>query len=217
MPEQMLWGVDSASRVGNDLYQCVVRNFGKPAYWGRYLATVPNAADGLTRAEASFLHRNGVKILPIYSKFTQAVGYGQGRIAARNSMYYAQLLGIPKGTMLFANIEKRFQVDEAWIRGWVDAVDQGGYRPGIYCDPSQPAFSRAYCLAQEKSEKVRTRTVLWSQEPTPGPSSPRQAPAYSPVRPPCPAQVWAWQYGENARECPVDTNLMNRRLFQWLW
>ncbi len=217
MPDQHLWGVDSAARVGERLYHCVVRAFGKPAYWGRYLVTVPNAADGLTREEAAFLHRNNVRILPIYSRFRQAVGYDNGRIIARNSMYHAGRLGIPKGKILFANIEKRFPVDEAWIRGWVDAIYQGGYRPGIYCDPTQTAFTRAYCLAQEKSERVKTQTVLWSQEPTPGTTSRSQAPAYAPERPTCPAHVWAWQYGENAPECPIDTNLMDRRLFAYLW
>jgi hypothetical protein len=60
-----VWGVDSASPVNNQLYQCVLTNLGKPRFWGRYLSTVPRAADGLTQEEISFLHRQNIKDIGI--------------------------------------------------------------------------------------------------------------------------------------------------------
>ncbi|RBW69161.1 glycoside hydrolase domain-containing protein [Bacillus taeanensis] len=212
-----LWGVDSAAAVTDDLYNCVVKNYGKPSYWGRYLTTVENVSDGLTKEEIRLLHNRGVKVLPIYNVFKEAVGYEKGKIAALNTLFHARRLGFPKDVYLFANVEKFFNVDEGWIRGWVDGIYPSGYRPGIYSDPSQESFNRAYCLAVSNSDKVGKQVVLWSQEPTPGVSKASKAPDYKPMSPPCTVNVWAWQYGENAPECPIDTNLMDQRLYNKLY
>jgi hypothetical protein len=216
MPKE-LWGVDSAARVSESLYNCVLRNFGKPRYWGRYLSTVSNVTDGLTEEEIGFLHENSVKIVPIYSDFTNATGYRNGRVTAANAIFHAQRLHFPKGKIIFADTDKDFNIDEAWIRGWVDAVYPSGYRPGIYADPSTTKFNEAYCTAASNSKEVSNQLVIWSQETTPGTTTKEDAPLYKPIVPPCLANVWGWQYGENAEECPIDTNLIEPRLFEQLW
>jgi hypothetical protein len=216
MPRE-IWGVDSASKVTNDLYSCVVNNFGKPAYWGRYLTTIQDVSDELTNEEVGFLHKKNVKILLIYNNFTNAVGNRNGRVAALNATHRARRLGVPDGTFIFANIEKFFDVDEAWIQGWVNSLYTSGYRPGIYADPSKANFNKAYCSAVSNEAKVGEQAVIWSQEPTPGATTKTKAPKYKPLSPPCIAHVWAWQYGENAKACPIDTNLMEPKLFQAIW
>lgn len=216
MPRE-IWGVDSAARVTDDLYNCVINNFGKPLYWGRYLSPVQNVADGLTEGEIGFIRQKGVRILPIYNDFNRATGYRNGRVAASNAIFHAQRLGFPKGNFLFANTEKDFIIDEAWIRGWVDAMYPSGYKPGIYAAPSLTSFNEAYCTAASNNEEVSKQLVIWSQEPTPGPTTKDDAPAYQPIAPPCLANVWGWQYGENAEECPIDTNLIEPRLYENLW
>ncbi|MFD2680335.1 glycoside hydrolase domain-containing protein [Bacillus seohaeanensis] len=216
MPKE-IWGVDSAAKVTDKLYSCVVDNFGKPKYWGRYLSTVQNASDGLTNEEVGFLHEKNVKILLIYNNFSAAVGNRNGRVAALNATHHARRLGVPDGTFIFANIEKFFDVDEAWIRGWVNALYTSGYRPGIYADPSKANFNKAYCTAVSNEAKIGEQVVIWSQEPTPGATTKAKAPTYKPISPPCIAHVWAWQYGENAKTCPIDTNLMEPKLFQAIW
>lgn len=212
-----IWGVDSAARVTDSLYQCVVEKYGIPKYWGRYLSTVPNVSDGLDSQEINFLRQKGIKILPIYNDYTSAVGYEKGKVAARNAIFHAKRLKIPKGVFLFGNTEKFFEIDEAWIRGWVDTMYTSNYRPGIYGDPSTVVFNEAYCTAASNNERVSEQLVIWSQEPTPGVSKKKNAPTYKPMVPPCIANVWAWQYGENAPDCPIDTNLMDRRLYENLW
>jgi Domain of unknown function (DUF1906) len=212
-----LWGVDSAAGVTEDLYNCVVRNLGKPQFWGRYLTTVENVSDGLTENEVRFLRRNGVRIIPIYNDFSSASGYRNGRVAAANAIFHARRLGYPEGNFVFVNTERSFEIDEAWIRGWVDAMRPSGFRPGIYADPSNITFNRAYCTAASNNEQVDKQLVIWSQEPTPGTTKKEDAPAYKPVVPPCIANVWAWQYGENAEECAVDTNLMEPKLYEAIW
>ncbi|WP_243387849.1 glycoside hydrolase domain-containing protein [Bacillus kexueae] len=212
-----IWGVDSAQKVTTTLFDCVVNQYGFPNYWGRYLSTVANVSDGLSDKEIQFLKEKGVKILPIYNENKDAFGYEKGKVSARNAIFHARRLKVPKGVFLFANTEKFFSIDEAWIRGWVDTLYSSPYRPGIYADPSTDTFNNAYCLASKQNEKVADQLVIWSQEPTPGPTSKGNAPSFNPRKPPCKANVWGWQYGENASKCPIDTNLIDRRLLEALW
>ena len=212
-----LWGVDSSNKVNEELYNCVITNFGKPKYWGRYLTTIPNVNDGLTAAEILFLHKKGVRVMPIYNDFKEAVGYRQGQVVARNAIFNAQRLGFPKNKFIFANVEKFFKVDEAWIRGFVDSMYPSGYRPGIYNDPTAGAFADEFCKAAQKSERVRIQTILWSAQPELGISKEKDAPKFNPTAPKCEANVWAWQYGRDSKECVIDTNLIDQRLYDNLW
>lgn len=214
---QTSWGVDSAAAVNNQVYDCVVTNYGKPEFWGRYLTTVPQAAEGLTPAEIAFLHQKGVKVMPIYSAFREATVYRNGQIAARNAIFNLQRLGFPKDTFVFANVEHFFLVDDGWIRGWVDTLYTSGYRPGFYHDPIKGDFRIAYCNAVKKDRKVAIQSVLWSAEPEPGITKKTDAPNYNPASPPCEANVWAWQYGRDSKVCPIDTNLIDNRLLNNLW
>ncbi|GAA0498293.1 DUF1906 domain-containing protein [Salinibacillus aidingensis] len=212
-----LWGVDSSTNVTEDLYRCVLNNYGKPDYWGRYLTTVPNASEGLTQEEIELLLNSGTKVMPIYNKFREARGNRQGRVIAQNAAFHARRLGVPKGTVLFANVERFFEVDEAWIRGYVDAMRPTGYRPGFYHDPETGNFSNAFCSAKTSNSEVSNQSVLWSAEPEAGATGRTEAPAFNPAKPPCDANVWAWQYGRDASACPIDTNLIDERVFQMLW
>ncbi|MFC0524260.1 glycoside hydrolase domain-containing protein [Pontibacillus salicampi] len=211
------WGVDSAQEVTKELYQCVLTNFGKPAYWGRYLTTVPDASEGLTAGEIKLLQDSGTKVMPIYNNFKEATGYRKGRVIAQNAAFHAKRLNFPKEKVLFANVERFFKVDEAWIRGYVDAMYNTDYKPGFYHDPVQGPFADAYCKAVSKDSKVANQSVLWSAEPEPGVTRAKKAPKFQPVKPSCKANVWGWQYGRSAKTCPIDTNLINDRLFELLW
>ncbi|WP_102028869.1 glycoside hydrolase domain-containing protein [Salirhabdus sp. Marseille-P4669] len=212
-----IWGVDSSTNVTTELYNCVLNNFGKPEFWGRYLTTVPNASEGLTQEEMELLHNSGTRILPIYNKFTESRGYRAGRVIAQNAAFHAKRLGFPKGTVLYANVERFFSVDEAWIRGYVDAMFTTDYKPGFYHDPVEGNFSKAYCDAVANNEKVSQQSVLWSAEPEPGVTRRREAPTFNPRKVPCNANVWGWQYGRDAESCPIDTNLVDERMFNMMW
>lgn len=212
-----VWGVDSSQEVTEKFYNCVLKNYGKPNFWGRYLTTVPNASEGLTSEEILFLHNSGTKILPIYNKFQEALGYRNGKVTAQNAVFHARRLGIPKGKLLFANVEKFFKVDEAWIRGYVDAIYPTGYKPGFYHDPETGEFTKSYCKAVGKSERVANQVVLWSAKPEAGATKAREAPKFHPNMPSCKANVWAWQYGRDAKACPIDTNLVDQRVYDMLW
>lgn len=212
-----VWGVDSANPVNQELYECVKKQFGMPKYWGRYLTEKQNISIGLTKDEIRFIRSKGIKILPIYNVFTEAIGYEQARIAARNAVFHARRLGIQKNIILIANVEHDFQIDAAWIRGWVETLISSGYRSGIYHDPIKGQFSQAYCQAVQENTEVAVQTILWSGEPEIGTTSERKAPRYNPTSPGCKANVWLWQYGRDAQSCSIDTNLADERILNYLY
>ncbi|RKL67458.1 hypothetical protein CR203_08865 [Salipaludibacillus neizhouensis] len=216
MRRSLFWGVDSAAIADQTLLNCVVTNFGQPDFWGRYLTTVPNVNEGLSKEEITFMRNKGIKLLPIYNNFQEAIGYSTGRVAARNAIFNAQRLGINNDTFIFANVENFFNIDADWLMGWADAFDESSFRPGYYNDPVEGDFNEAFCQAQEQNENVRNQTVLWSAEPEPGVTRKRDIPAYNPESPTCGGNVWAWQYGRDAEICPIDTVLMEAQLFNSL-
>lgn len=212
-----IWGVDSANPVDQELYDCVKKQFGLPKYWGRYLTEIKNVSSGLTKNEIRFIRSKDIKILPIYNVFSEAFGYEKGQLAARNAVFHARRLGIPTNIVLIANVEQFFQVDSAWIRGWVETLYPTGYRSGFYHDPIKGQFSQAYCQAVQENNEVAVQAILWSAEPEIGTTSERKAPKYNPAAPSCKANVWLWQYGRDAKKCPIYTNLADERILNYLY
>lgn len=159
-----IWGVDSAATVDKELYECVLNQFGKPLFWGRYLVTVPNAANGLTRDEISLLRNSGTKIMPIYSNFTHATGERQGRTVAKNMIYHAKRLGFPKGKILFAYIERNFAVDAAWINGYINTMYTNDYKAGIYFDPIKKFSNKDTVRQFQKIVILETKSFYGAQD-----------------------------------------------------
>lgn len=95
---------------------------GKPVVFGRYLETKEGVSIGVTKEEAAFLQKQGIKVIPIFNHFTDATSYERGVAEAKEAISYAKKLGIPKGVAIFADIEPKYPVDEAFIRGWVDTM-----------------------------------------------------------------------------------------------
>ena len=212
-----VWGVDSAYTVNQELYDCVRKRFGLPKFWGRYLTHIPKVSNGLTKQEITFIRSKGIKVLPIYNVIREAVGYDEAQIAVRNAVYHARRLDLPQGTVLFANVENFFNVDSAWIRGWVETLLLTGYQSGFYHDPVEGDFTQAYCQAVQENNEIALQAILWSAEPEPGVTSERKAPKYNPATPNCNANVWVWQYGRDAMKCQIDTNLADERVLNYLY
>ncbi|WP_233143948.1 glycoside hydrolase domain-containing protein [Lottiidibacillus patelloidae] len=212
-----LWGVDSAVKVDEKLYNCVTSKYGKPKFWGRYLTRKEGVNDGLSKEELLFLHIRGIRIIPIYNDFSSAVGYRSGQVAARNAIFHASRLKFPKDTVVFANIENFFEVNDSWISAWVDVFFESGYLPGFYHDPLKGDFNKAYCAAVKNNARVKKYSILWSAEPREEASNEIDAPLFQPKKPSCVANVLGWQYGREAQGCPIETNLILFKLYQLLW
>ena len=213
----IVWGIDTASKIDQAFLQCVKDNYGEPAVVGRYLETKEDISMGLTTEEAALLHEQGAKILPIFNHFTDATGYENGAAEAKEAISYAQKIGIPDGVALFADIEPKYPVDEAFIRGWVETLLESPYKPGIYgVLTPESKLSAAYQTAVSKNKQVQDQTILWSSNPDPGVTPKDQAPAYDPGAPEN-VNVSIWQYGIDGKTCNIDTNLIQSPVLELLW
>lgn len=212
-----VWGVDSSIPVNQELYESVKNKFGLPKYWGRYLTERPNVSSGLTKDEISFIRSKGIKILPIYNVNTQAVGYEEAKVAARNALFHARRLEFPKDIILFANLENSLNVDSEWIKGWVETFLPSGYRSGFYYSPVKGDFPQAYRQAVQQNNEVAIQGILWSAEPETGATSERKAPKFNPATLNCKANVWLWQYGRDLKKYQIDTNLADERILNYLY
>jgi hypothetical protein len=216
-PPQILWGVDTASPVDQAFLQCVVDNYGNPAVFGRYLETKEGVSAGLTPEEVELLHKQGIKIIPIYNHFTNATTYENGAQEAQAVIAYAQQIGIPEGKAIFADIEPTYPVDEAFIRGWVDTLLGSPYKPGIYgIFTNESALTAAYQAAFAANQNVQSQTFIWSSNPDPGVTPQANAPEFQPGAPEN-VPVSIWQYGINGETCNIDTNLIQSNILDFLW
>ena len=50
-----------------------------------------------------------------------------------------------------------------------------------------------------------------------GVDSAAKAPTFRPNVPNCRANVWIWQYGRDAELSPIDTNVANRKVSEYLY
>jgi hypothetical protein len=216
-PQQLLWGVDTASPLDQAFLQCVVDNYGKPTVFGRYLETKEGVSAGLTPEEVELLHQQGIKIIPIYNHFSNATTYEGGVQEAQAAIAYAQQIGIPEGKAIFADIEPTYPVDEAFIRGWVDTLLGSPYKPGIYgVFTNDSALTAAYQAAISSNQNVQSQTIIWSSNPDPGVTHQANAPEFQPGAPDN-VPVSIWQYGIDGETCNIDTNLVQSNILELLW
>ncbi|HET7578964.1 MAG TPA: glycoside hydrolase domain-containing protein [Bacillales bacterium] len=211
---KILWGVDTASKVTDSLYQCITDHYGKPLIWGRYMESKENISKGLTKKEASFIHKKGGHILLIYNHFTDATGYNNGVSEGKMAISFANDLGVPKGTALFADIEPTYPVDADFIRGWVKTLSPSSYMAGIYGDFSKNSgLRKAYHSA---ANKLNSQPILWSDQPRPGITGKQKAPDFHPAAPKSSKNL-VWQYGIGAKKCNIDTDLARSNIQSYLW
>lgn len=212
-----LWGIDSASETTEDFYACVRDNFGDPKVVARYLGTNEGVSHGLTSEQVDLIHSNEADILLIYNGFTDATGFENGVNEAKKAVELAQELGAPDGVAIFADIERNYPVDAAFIEGWYDEVSKSAYEPAIYgIFDSGEALTNAFNKAAENKGEIKENTYLWSASPNIGITTEEEAPEYN-VDAPEGSLAYGWQYGINDETCNIDTNLFNSNLTDVLW
>ncbi|MBS4173119.1 glycoside hydrolase domain-containing protein [Bacillus sp. FJAT-49736] len=214
---KVLWGVDSANKVTEKLYQCVNKNFGKPDIWGRYTKTIKGVSTGLTADEIHFLHDKNVRILLIYNHFNNATTKKAGEQEAKAAIQFAKDIKAPNGTAIFADIEPKYPVDSAFIEGWYEIIHKSDYHPGIYgvFDPDQNVYS-AFNKAAKNNKSIKENTILWSAAPQKGVSKKTDAPKFNPSGPKD-ALKYGYQYGIDAKTCNIDTDVFKGEILKYLW
>jgi len=216
-PDDIMWGVDSASLTTKELYACVKEQFGTPKVWGRYLGNIEDVSIGLTTDEVKYLHSKKVKILIIYNHITEAKGYEDGKSHAEKAISMAKKLKVPKGKAIFADIEPSFPVDAKFIEGWFDEMSKSSYTPAIYgVFAKEQALSSAYNKAADSQKDLKKKLILWTAHPQKGITSEKKAPKYDPEAPKQ-SNILAWQYGIDAKSCNIDTNLFKGKIIEYVW
>lgn len=215
--KSIYWGVDSASYTTNQLLSCVKKDFGTPEIWGRYLGTKEDVSKGITKEEAALLHSNKMKILLINNQFVSATGYQNGVKQAQVGVKLAKGLDVPKGVAIFADIEPTYEVDAEFIKGYYDEMKKLGYITGIYgVFDNEQDLSKAYKQAAKENQTLGIETILWSAFPQRGITTKTKAPEFS-AGGPSDSRLLGWQYGLDASECNIDTNLFKGELIKYLW
>lgn len=215
--QDLQWGVDSASPATDTLHQCITEHYGTPHIWGRYLGDLEDVSTGLTIDEASFLHARDVKILLIYNLFTDATGYENGKDAAEQAASLAQALHVPQGKAIFANIEPSYPVDDKFLAGWSEGLQNASFTPAIYGSflPGHE-LEKAYKRLTKKNEYFRDKIILWTTYPQFGTTLKSEAPKFQPAAPE-EALIVGWQYGIDAKNCKIDTNLFTKDMLDHAW
>jgi hypothetical protein len=231
-PARLLWGVDSCKPFTRDptgvhgLYGQVIRYYGYPDFWGRYLTNTYNCP-GISPAEVAAAAHIHMGILPIYNNYDCSAvhGYATGLQYATEASAAATNLGIPQGSVLAVDIEPpgpycpgAASVDAGFIEGWFDGITATGFAPMYYGNGTAGSeFGNAWCGAVAARPEVALASYLWSFEPSLwGRFTRASAPGYSPQQPGCTANLAAWQYVLSSGSRPdVDSDEAISKLPLW--
>ncbi|SHG92872.1 glycoside hydrolase domain-containing protein [Ornithinibacillus halophilus] len=211
---EIVWGVDSASYTSEELFACVIDNFGEPEVWGRYLGDREGVSAGLDSAEVDYLHENDIQILVIYNHVNDARGYDHGVEHGEQAIQFAEDLGVPEGVALFVDIEPDYPVDAEFMDGWYDALSDSNYEPGVYGVFTEDSELFQSYTAME--DEVQENMVVWTAYPQAEITTKENAPEFNPQGPES-AMVYGWQYAIDAETCNIDTNLFRGEMSDFLW
>ena len=217
----MWWGVDSSGPITASALANVrgwYRGRPHPQFWGRYL----RGGYAVSRAELAFARSHHIVVYLIVDdrNCSQCGGSDscgndrtatQARSDAVAAARAARRLGIPRGVVLFKDIEQvsscRGEPTAAYLLAWYHSLSRTRYRTGFYGNAFRQYwdFPVAYCAAVARSRQFAGDVVLDMNEPEPqlgappGRIGPGTAPAFHPDVPACapPGATVIWQYGES--------------------
>lgn len=212
----LVWGIDTASKITDSFYKCVVTHYGKPKVAARYMEGKQGYYSSISKNEVKLLHHKGIKVLPIYNKLNDATSLNHGKQIAQQAIRKANTLGIPKGTFITADIEPSYPVDSQFIIGWTKSIIKGGYKPGIYGN-YQTNLKNAYRSASNQSSTVHNHLLIWSNTPKLGITGKHNAPNQFKASSPNKDQTFVWQYGLNGKQCNIDSDLIKSQILNNLW
>lgn len=160
-----LFGVDSAQPVTRETF-AQVRHWAsvRIGFWGRYLGTGGGAAVPLSATEAQVLHQLGVAIAPIYNDVVQRElgAQSQGESAARTAVLRGRALGIPRGVVIFADIEHGWPITGLWLYGWASTLAAESYRPGVYLSLDDASAQAALKSLKVRDPSLYRETTVWN-------------------------------------------------------
>ena len=217
----MWWGVDSSGPMTDAGLSAIKAWYrgATPQVWGRYLDG--HYAVSATELQWARAHGIYVDLLVPDHNCSQCAGGGdicendetaaQAAADARDALAAAKQLPVPRGAILFKDVEQVSscigEPTAAYVDAWYRAARDSGYRVGMYGNSTNAgfAFARSYCQVIATDHRFATEVLLDATEPEPnlglpaGVDGPTRAPAFHPDLPPCAkgSSTTIWQYGES--------------------
>ncbi len=214
------WGVDTAPPLTLAALARIIHTFGKPSFVGKYLDGTNFIA--LSVAEARMLHAQGMRILLLEADFGKDTGYRNGAYRARQALLKAQVLHVPEGVAIFADLEPGSKVDVNWLVAWYNVISHAGYVPGYYGNPYPGHnFNSPFCAAVTRQPHLASQALLDIYEPMQVRTSARQRPLFAPATLYCgkspTGNVLVWQYGLARGDSKVNVDVDEVKAAVPLW
>ena len=200
-------GFDRNDYPGDENLPALRRTFSFAGYW---LNVPPRAASNPWLGKRKTIKAAGFGFLVLFNgrldaELKKADAAELGRSDAEAALATARREGFPNRTIIFLDQEEGGRMlpeQKAYIYAWVDSVNAGGFRAGIYCSGiAAPEGSASFIAAEDIRQNAGAKKILYwvandSCPPSPGCTFTRSAP-----RPEASGIVFAdiWQYAQSPR------------------
>jgi len=200
-------GFDRNDYPGDENLAALRRTFSFAGYW---LNVPPRAASNSWVGKRKAIRAAGFGFLVLFNgrldaELKKADAAALGRSDAEAALAAARREGFPNRTVIFLDQEEGGRMlpeQKAYIYAWVDSVNAGEFRAGIYCSSIAVAEGPATVIAAEdiRQDAGRRKILYWVANdacpPSPGCTFPRNAP-----RPAASGIAFAdiWQYAQSPR------------------
>ena len=185
-------GFDRNDYPGDKNLMVLRRTFLFTGYW---LNVPPGATSNSWAGKREAVKRAGFGFLVLFNGRLDAElkkvpdAAGLGRLDAAAALTLAQREGFPEGTTIFLDQEEGGRMlpeQKAYIYAWVDGVNAGGFRAGIYCSAIAAPESGGLVVttANDIQQNARSRKISYwvtndACPPSPGCAFPQNAPSPS--------------------------------------
>ena len=151
---QAYLGFDRNDYPGDENLAALRRTFSFAGYW---LNIPPRAAGNSWVGKRKTIKAAGFGFLVLFNgrldaELKKVDAAALGRSDAEAALAAARREGFPKGTVIFLDQEEGGRMlpeQKAYIYAWVDKVNAGGFRAGIYCSGIAAPEGRASVIAAE--------------------------------------------------------------------
>ena len=206
-------GFDRNDYPGDANLPALKRTFAFTGYW---LNLPPGAKENSWKGKRALLRESGLGFLVLFNGRLDAElkrvpnAADLGRVDAAAAVTAAKQEGFPRNTVIFLDQEEGGRMlpeQKAYIYAWVDGVNAGGFRAGVYCSgiPAPEAGGRSIVTADDIRQNSRERKIVYwvandACPPSPGCVVPRKSPGpeKSGVR-----FAEVWQYAQSPRRKDV--------------
>lgn len=204
---QSYLGFDRNDYPGDENLPALRRTFAFTGYW---LNAPPGETNNTWTGKREVVKDAGFGFLVLFNgrldaELKRADPESLGRSDGRAAVTSAQREGFPGGTVIFLDQEEGGRMppeQNAYIFAWVDTVNRGGFRAGIYCSGIGVRDGREMIVTAEdiRHHAEGRAIVYWTANdacpPSPGCAFPR--------RPPLPQQsgvafAGVWQFAQSPR------------------